>query len=102
VILGATFAGIATVVLATIAVTLYYVQRRRWNQDIDGDFNFDQLPSLPMKFSYEKLRLCTEDFGKKLGEGGFGSFLRETRWGDSCSETLGKCYARKERILGRG
>jgi hypothetical protein len=81
VILGATFAGIATVVLATIAVTLYYVQRRRWNQDIDGDFNFDQLPSLPMKFSYEKLRLCTEDFGKKLGEGGFGSFLKGNEMG---------------------
>jgi len=28
---------------------------------------------MPMRFSYEKLRQCTEDLSKKLGEGGFGS-----------------------------
>nr|TKW03590.1 hypothetical protein SEVIR_7G051532v2 [Setaria viridis] len=88
-ILGATFACIGIIILATIAVTLY-VQRRRkkllaqkcatfecqWNQDIDGDFDFDQLPGMPIRFSYEKMRECTEDFSKKLGEGGFGSVFQ--------------------------
>ncbi|RCV32976.1 hypothetical protein SETIT_7G046100v2 [Setaria italica] len=88
-ILGATFACIGIIIMATIAVTLY-VQRRRkkllaqkcatfecqWNQDIDGDFDFDQLPGMPIRFSYEKMRECTEDFSKKLGEGGFGSVFQ--------------------------
>ncbi|CAL5033114.1 unnamed protein product [Urochloa decumbens] len=75
VILGAIFAGVASIVLATIAATIYYVQaqRRRKNQDTDGDFDFGQFPGMPMRFSYEKLRECTEDFSKMLGEGGFGS-----------------------------
>ncbi|MFS8000982.1 putative protein kinase RLK-Pelle-SD-2b family [Helianthus anomalus] len=34
---------------------------------------FDQFPGMPTKFSYEELKTATEDFTKKLGEGGFGS-----------------------------
>ncbi|CAN6227585.1 unnamed protein product [Urochloa humidicola] len=63
---------IAIVVIAIVAVTLY-VRRSGKYQDIEEEFDFDQLPGMPMRFSYEKLRECTEDFSKKLGEGGFGS-----------------------------
>jgi serine/threonine protein kinase len=58
--------------LIVIVVTLY-VRRRAKYQEIEEEFDFDQLPGMPMRFSYEKLREYTEDFCKKLGEGGFGS-----------------------------
>ncbi|EEC76991.1 hypothetical protein OsI_15300 [Oryza sativa Indica Group] len=47
--------------------------RRRKYQELDEELDFDILPGMPMRFSFEKLRECTEDFSKKLGEGGFGS-----------------------------
>ncbi|KAF8702174.1 hypothetical protein HU200_033065 [Digitaria exilis] len=72
VIIGATIASIIVIVLIVIVVTLY-LRRRRKYQEIEEEFDFDQLPGMPMRFSYEKLRECTEDFSKKLGEGGFGS-----------------------------
>ncbi|KAK8448559.1 hypothetical protein SEVIR_7G051000v4 [Setaria viridis] len=72
VIIGATIASIIAIVLIVIAVTLY-VRRRAKYQEIEEEFDFDQLPGMPMRFSYEKLREYTEDFSKKLGEGGFGS-----------------------------
>ncbi|KAJ1260406.1 hypothetical protein BS78_10G229700 [Paspalum vaginatum] len=72
VILGATVAGIVTIVLVAISVTLY-VRRKRKYQELDEEFDFDQLTGMPARFSYEILRVCTEDFSKKLGEGGFGS-----------------------------
>lgn len=72
VVLGATLAAITTLVLVVIAVTLY-IRRRKKYQEIDEGLNFDQMPGMPLRFSFEKLRGCTEDFSKKLGEGGFGS-----------------------------
>jgi serine/threonine protein kinase len=55
-------------------VTLYlYVRRKRKYQDLDDELDFDQLPGMTMRYSFENLRECTEDFSKKLGEGGFGT-----------------------------
>lgn len=71
-ILGAIIGGVTGIVLVLIVVTLY-VQRRRKYHEIDEEFDFDQLAGKPMRFSYAKLRECTEDFSQKLGEGGFGS-----------------------------
>uniref|UniRef100_A0A0D9W3B1 Receptor-like serine/threonine-protein kinase n=1 Tax=Leersia perrieri TaxID=77586 RepID=A0A0D9W3B1_9ORYZ len=70
-ILGATFAAITTVVL--VVIIFIYVRRRRKYQELDEELDFDILPGMPMRFSFEKLRECTEEFSKKLGEGGFGS-----------------------------
>lgn len=72
VILGVAIASIIAV-LIVVAMTLYVRRRRRKYQEIEEEFEFDQFPGMPMRFSYEKLRECTEDFSKKLGEGGFGS-----------------------------
>ncbi|XP_052151470.1 G-type lectin S-receptor-like serine/threonine-protein kinase SD2-5 [Oryza glaberrima] len=70
-ILGATISAILILVLAITVITLY-VQRRKY-QEIDEEIDFEPLPGMPVRFSYEKLRECTKDFSKKLGEGGFGS-----------------------------
>ncbi|CAO2034482.1 unnamed protein product [Urochloa humidicola] len=72
VILGAAIAAIVAIVLVVISVTLY-LRRSRNYQEIDEEFDFDQLTGMPRRFHYEMLRECTEDFSRKLGEGGFGS-----------------------------
>ncbi|XP_037442068.1 G-type lectin S-receptor-like serine/threonine-protein kinase SD2-5 [Triticum dicoccoides] len=60
-------------VLLLIAAILY-LQRRRKYEDSDEDSELDHLSSgMPTRFSFEKLRECTEGFSKKLGGGGFGS-----------------------------
>ncbi|KAM7503142.1 hypothetical protein LguiB_002046 [Lonicera macranthoides] len=38
----------------------------------------DQVPGLPTRLSYEDLKVATENFCKKLGEGGFGSIFEGT------------------------
>ncbi|XBH65889.1 hypothetical protein VPH35_119383 [Triticum aestivum] len=70
--LVATFGAIATLVLLVIVVTLY-LRRRMKYEDKDEEFDLDQFPGMPARFSLEKLAECTEGFDKKLGEGGFGS-----------------------------
>ncbi|KAK1556275.1 hypothetical protein Q3G72_001882 [Acer saccharum] len=45
--------------------------RKKRNMDGDVEDYFDQLSGMPMRFSYEDLKLATEDFQRKLGEGGF-------------------------------
>uniref|UniRef100_A0A0D9ZIN0 Receptor-like serine/threonine-protein kinase n=1 Tax=Oryza glumipatula TaxID=40148 RepID=A0A0D9ZIN0_9ORYZ len=70
-ILGATLAAISSLVL--VIIVGIYVRRRRKYQELDEELDFDILPGMPMRFSFEKLRECTEGFSKKLGEGGFGS-----------------------------
>ncbi|KAL8218466.1 hypothetical protein R6Q57_021839 [Mikania cordata] len=35
--------------------------------------DLDQLSGMPTRFSYKELKIATENFSKKLGEGGFGS-----------------------------
>ncbi|KAF3663150.1 putative secologanin synthase-like [Capsicum annuum] len=41
-------------------------------EEAEEDF-LDQVPGMPIRFSYEELTVMTENFSKKLGEGGFGS-----------------------------
>ncbi|XP_048549401.1 G-type lectin S-receptor-like serine/threonine-protein kinase SD2-5 [Triticum urartu] len=72
VMLGATFGAIVTLVLLVIIVTLY-LRRRNKYEDKDEEFDLDQFPGMKTRFSLDKLTECTEGFGKKLGEGGFGS-----------------------------
>uniref|UniRef100_A0ACD5TEL1 Uncharacterized protein n=1 Tax=Avena sativa TaxID=4498 RepID=A0ACD5TEL1_AVESA len=70
--LGATLGAVTALILLVIVVALY-LQRMRKYEDKDEEFDFDQFPGLPTRFSFEMLRECTQGFIKKLGEGGFGS-----------------------------
>ncbi|KAG8053296.1 hypothetical protein GUJ93_ZPchr0001g29885 [Zizania palustris] len=72
-ILVATLAAAVPAVVIAIIVVVLYVRRRKKYQEIDEELDFDILPGMLMRFSFGKLRECTEDFSKKLGEGGFGS-----------------------------
>jgi hypothetical protein len=72
VMFGAALGAGTTLVLLVIVVALY-LQRRRKYDEKDEEFDFDQLSRMQMRYSFQKLSECTEGFGKKLGEGGFGS-----------------------------
>lgn len=70
VMLGATLGGISALLLLAIVVGFYLKRRKKYEEK--DDFDFDQLPGMPTRFSFEKMIECTEGFIKKLGEGGFG------------------------------
>uniref|UniRef100_A0A8R7QTS9 non-specific serine/threonine protein kinase n=1 Tax=Triticum urartu TaxID=4572 RepID=A0A8R7QTS9_TRIUA len=71
VMVGATLGAITTLALL-VTVFILYLQRRKYEEK-DDEFDFDQFPGMPTRFSLEALRECTNGFIKKLGEGGFGS-----------------------------
>ncbi|KAJ4768001.1 Serine/threonine-protein kinase [Rhynchospora pubera] len=75
--------GTLLCLLALISIYLVCLRKVEETQDSeeaeDEDFNIDQLPGMPTRFSFEELREATENFTKKLGEGGFGTVF-EGSW----------------------
>ncbi|CAM8995781.1 unnamed protein product [Rhodiola kirilowii] len=71
VIIGASIG--AFVGLFLLGGLLFIVIGRKKKDDADEEEYLDQVPGMPTRFSYEELKIATEDFMKKLGEGGFGS-----------------------------
>nr|GMC56888.1 G-type lectin S-receptor-like serine/threonine-protein kinase SD2-5 [Ipomoea batatas] len=72
-ILGTTSASLA-VVLTIIAVYLSLVRKKKVQLKDDEEF-LDGVPGLPTLFSYKDLSAMTQNFSRKLGEGGFGSIF---------------------------
>ncbi|CAA3031955.1 G-type lectin S-receptor-like serine threonine-kinase SD2-5 [Olea europaea subsp. europaea] len=73
----ATIAGSCTgafVILCFIVLILSWIRRRN-NIDHDEEC-IGQIPGLPMRFSYEELRLATEEFKEKIGGGGSGTVFK--------------------------
>ncbi|KAM7497812.1 hypothetical protein LguiA_022226 [Lonicera macranthoides] len=50
--------------------------QKRIKREEEEDY-LDQVSGLPTRFSYKDLKVATENFSKKLGEGGFGSVFEE-------------------------
>ncbi|CAK7351237.1 unnamed protein product [Dovyalis caffra] len=65
----------------TISVVVIIVRARRWmkakksKKDVEDD-QINQVPGMPVRFSYEDLRIATDDFRETLGRGGFGSVFK--------------------------
>ncbi|XP_073283246.1 G-type lectin S-receptor-like serine/threonine-protein kinase SD2-5 [Primulina huaijiensis] len=72
-ILGSTLGGF---VLAVAGLT-FYVRWRKRKDEVEEDY-LDHVPGMPTRFSYEELASATDNFTKKLGEGGFGSVFEGT------------------------
>ncbi|KAK9059937.1 hypothetical protein SSX86_020641 [Deinandra increscens subsp. villosa] len=66
--------SIASVVflLGTIGFVIYLIRKRRWATQMEEEY-IDESLEMPTRFSYEELKPATENFNKKLGEGGFGA-----------------------------
>ncbi|OWM78751.1 hypothetical protein CDL15_Pgr002922 [Punica granatum] len=65
-------------VIILVGVVVSFVQKKkRANKGEDEEY-LDQVPGMPSRFSYDDLKALTGNFGKKLGEGGFGSVFEGT------------------------
>ncbi|KAG6493811.1 hypothetical protein ZIOFF_048814 [Zingiber officinale] len=62
--------GIVAFVLG--GLRLMYVRRRRRTTEVEED-DFPIVPGIPTRFSFHHLKEATNNFSKKLGQGGFGS-----------------------------
>ncbi|KAK1416385.1 hypothetical protein QVD17_32176 [Tagetes erecta] len=71
-VVGSTIGTFVILLLVAIGVTTYVIHKRKRNAEIEEGY-LDQLPGMPNRFSYEELTTATENFSKKVGEGGFGS-----------------------------
>ncbi|KAM0047221.1 putative protein kinase RLK-Pelle-SD-2b family [Helianthus debilis subsp. tardiflorus] len=50
----------------------YIIHKRKRDAEMEEEY-LDQVPGMPTRFSYEELKTATENFSKRLGQGGFGS-----------------------------
>ncbi|KAF3614470.1 putative G-type lectin S-receptor-like serine/threonine-protein kinase SD2-5-like [Capsicum annuum] len=77
-IIGSTFAALLGIILI---LTTYYVlsKRRIGSRKVVDSLDLEPLlPGILTRFSYSDLKIITEDFCSKLGEGGFGSVYEGT------------------------
>ncbi|XAR49521.1 Non-specific serine/threonine protein kinase [Bertholletia excelsa] len=66
-------------VFLILSICLYFFHRKRnQSKQVDEAGYLNQLPGTLTRFSYDHLRVMTENFSKKLGEGGFGSVFLGT------------------------
>ncbi|XP_058100864.1 G-type lectin S-receptor-like serine/threonine-protein kinase SD2-5 [Magnolia sinica] len=78
VILGSSLAAVfGAFLLICICIMVLRRKNGEREEEEEEDF-FDQVPGMPMRFSYENLKAATGNFFNKLGEGGFGSVFEGT------------------------
>ncbi|KAF8018658.1 hypothetical protein BT93_H3528 [Corymbia citriodora subsp. variegata] len=75
IILGSCLGAFFAMMIFIVAVVLF-VQKRD-DDEAEEDY-LDQVPGMPNRFAYDDLKTITEEFSKKLGEGGFGSDFEGT------------------------
>ncbi|KAG5234646.1 G-type lectin S-receptor serine/threonine-protein kinase [Salix suchowensis] len=74
-------AGVVGGVLAVISFVVIVVLRVMWSRSEDTeedeeDDHIQQVPGMPVRFSYRDLCIATDDFKELLGRGGFGSVFK--------------------------
>ncbi|XP_009605729.1 G-type lectin S-receptor-like serine/threonine-protein kinase SD2-5 [Nicotiana tabacum] len=55
-----------------IAIAVFIIWKKRKASEDEENY-LDHVPGMPTRFSYDDLKAATENFTKKLGQGGFGS-----------------------------
>ncbi|KAL8046833.1 hypothetical protein ABFX02_08G199600 [Erythranthe guttata] len=74
---GAILGSIVGVLFISVVIgSAFFVYRKRRKPDEVEEDYLDHVPGMPTRFSYEQLEAATENFNKKLGEGGFGSVFQ--------------------------
>ncbi|CAK9138494.1 unnamed protein product [Ilex paraguariensis] len=73
-IIAGSSAGSSVFVCIVIAILVMWHER---NKDDEEDY-IGHLPGMPKRFSFEELRVATEDFKERLGAGGFGTVFSGT------------------------
>ncbi|KAI6673179.1 hypothetical protein NL676_001085 [Syzygium grande] len=75
-ILGSSLGSVFALIIVIGAIKVFSRKREVVNEDEED--HLDQIPGMPMRFTYNSLKVITEEFSKKLGEGGFGSVFEGT------------------------
>ncbi|XP_059665030.1 G-type lectin S-receptor-like serine/threonine-protein kinase SD2-5 [Cornus florida] len=68
----------ALVMFCFLVAVIFRVKWTKTNTEDEEEDYIMQVPGMPVSFSYEELRIATEDFKEKLGAGGFGSVFKGT------------------------
>ncbi|KAF8413700.1 hypothetical protein HHK36_001692 [Tetracentron sinense] len=76
VILGSSLGAFFGVFLI-ISICVVLLRKKRDIEEDEDDY-LDELPWMPTRFSFKDLKAATEDFSRKLGQGGFGSVFKGT------------------------
>jgi hypothetical protein len=74
VLLGPLLAG--SIALSILLIFSFEIVRRRKKQEKYDEDEFANIPGMPMRLTFEKLKVATKEFSDKLGEGGFGSVFK--------------------------
>ncbi|XP_023755918.1 G-type lectin S-receptor-like serine/threonine-protein kinase SD2-5 [Lactuca sativa] len=69
--------GSLLLLLVVVGFTMSLVKKKKMDSEIEEE-HLDQVTGMPTRFSYKELKTATENFSKKLGEGGFGSVFEGT------------------------
>ncbi|PWA33749.1 Apple-like protein [Artemisia annua] len=72
--------GSSVLLLILIVGFLMFIKKR--NVELEEEY-IDQVQGMPTRFSYEELKTATNNFSKKLGQGGFGAVFEGTLTGGS-------------------
>ncbi|XP_051222488.1 G-type lectin S-receptor-like serine/threonine-protein kinase At5g24080 [Lolium perenne] len=68
--------GFILLTVLFIFTLLIYKRRTRRHQEMNEEEEFGGLQGTPMRFTFQQLKVATEQFTEKLGEGGFGSVFK--------------------------
>ncbi|KAF7141969.1 hypothetical protein RHSIM_Rhsim06G0122900 [Rhododendron simsii] len=77
IILGSSLGAFLGVCLL-VGTCIFVFKMKREREELDDEFSIAEVPGMPTRFSYDDLKTATNDFNKKLGEGGFGSVFQGT------------------------
>lgn len=78
VMLGSTLGAIFGVLIICTLISLHIKKGIPRDDDDDDDEYLCHLSGTPTRFSYEELKIATDNFSNKLGEGGFGCVFKGT------------------------
>ncbi|KAL6838674.1 hypothetical protein ACP4OV_031388 [Aristida adscensionis] len=71
IMIGVTLGSVGGLII--LFIILLVCKRRKRYEEIDEEGDLGELPGMPARFTFEQLKVATEQFREKLGHGGFGS-----------------------------